>query len=149
MSAHFPTLQAVKKAPEPVLMRLNEISAEIVKLEIERQAILMVIAAYETSMLPKNAEDHKVDYGKPPLHTRFAKGQSGNPLGRPAEIGLDQSIMLILSHSNTPLRRREIADQLPGTSVKVVSTMLNKLKARGLVKKTGVSQWEKSGNADA
>ena len=27
--------------------------------------------------------DHKVGYKKPPLHTRFQKGQSGNPRGRP------------------------------------------------------------------
>ena len=27
--------------------------------------------------------DYEVGYGKPPRHTRFAKGQSGNPRGRP------------------------------------------------------------------
>ena len=27
--------------------------------------------------------DYDVGYGKPPRHTRFAKGQSGNPRGRP------------------------------------------------------------------
>lgn len=27
--------------------------------------------------------DYKVGYGKPPLHSRFKKGQSGNPKGRP------------------------------------------------------------------
>jgi hypothetical protein len=28
-------------------------------------------------------EDYEVGYGKPPGHTRFAKGKSGNPKGRP------------------------------------------------------------------
>ena len=28
--------------------------------------------------------DYEVGYGKPPRHTRFAKGQSGNPRGRPS-----------------------------------------------------------------
>lgn len=28
---------------------------------------------------------YAVGYGKPPVHTRFAKGQSGNPGGRPKE----------------------------------------------------------------
>ena len=34
---------------------------------------------------PKEASglDYQVGYGKPPLHTRFGKGQSGNPRGRP------------------------------------------------------------------
>jgi hypothetical protein len=27
--------------------------------------------------------DYEVGYGKPPRHTRFKKGQSGNPRGRP------------------------------------------------------------------
>jgi hypothetical protein len=27
--------------------------------------------------------DYEIGYGKPPRHTRFAKGQSGNPRGRP------------------------------------------------------------------
>src|SRR5205085_3792481 len=27
--------------------------------------------------------DYEVGYGKPPRHTRFTKGQSGNPRGRP------------------------------------------------------------------
>ena len=27
--------------------------------------------------------DYEIGYGRPPRHTRFAKGQSGNPRGRP------------------------------------------------------------------
>ena len=30
-----------------------------------------------------NKRDYQVGYGKPPCHTRFKKGQSGNPRGRP------------------------------------------------------------------
>jgi hypothetical protein len=30
-----------------------------------------------------DARDYEVGYKKPPLHTRFKKGQSGNPRGRP------------------------------------------------------------------
>ena len=33
-------------------------------------------------MPPKRAGEYEVGYGKPPRHTRFAKGQSGNPRGR-------------------------------------------------------------------
>ena len=29
------------------------------------------------------AEDYEVGYGKPPQHTRFKKGRSGHPEGRP------------------------------------------------------------------
>jgi Family of unknown function (DUF5681) len=34
-------------------------------------------------MPPDNEADYEVGYGKPPRHTRFKKGQSGNPRGRP------------------------------------------------------------------
>ena len=34
-------------------------------------------------MPPEKTGDYEVGYGKPPPHTRFAKGQSGNPRGRP------------------------------------------------------------------
>ena len=35
-------------------------------------------------MPPKAPRDYEVGYGKPPRHTRFKKGQSGNPRGRPS-----------------------------------------------------------------
>jgi hypothetical protein len=35
-------------------------------------------------MPPEAPRDYKVGYGKPPRHTRFKKGQSGNPRGRPS-----------------------------------------------------------------
>jgi hypothetical protein len=31
----------------------------------------------------KGQGDYKIGYGKPPEHTRFRPGQSGNPAGRP------------------------------------------------------------------
>ena len=34
-------------------------------------------------MPPDSEGDYEVGYGKPPRHTRFTKGQSGNPRGRP------------------------------------------------------------------
>src|SRR5947208_11733111 len=35
-------------------------------------------------MAPRKKGDYEVGYGKPPRHTRFKKGQSGNPRGRPS-----------------------------------------------------------------
>ena len=34
-------------------------------------------------MLSDDKPDYEVGYGKPPPHTRFVQGQSGNPRGRP------------------------------------------------------------------
>jgi uncharacterized protein DUF5681 len=35
-------------------------------------------------MSPDNEPDYEVGYGKPPHHTRFKRGRSGNPRGRPS-----------------------------------------------------------------
>ena len=35
--------------------------------------------------MPDNQSDYQVGPGRPPLHTRFKKGQSGNPGGRSAK----------------------------------------------------------------
>ena len=35
-------------------------------------------------MPPEPPRDYEIGYGKPPRHTRFKKGQSGNPRGRPS-----------------------------------------------------------------
>jgi Family of unknown function (DUF5681) len=32
----------------------------------------------------EDRDDYQVGYGKPPCHTQFKKGQSGNPRGRPS-----------------------------------------------------------------
>ena len=34
-------------------------------------------------MPPEKEPEYEVGYGKPPRHTRFVKGRSGNPRGRP------------------------------------------------------------------
>lgn len=39
------------------------------------------------------AEDGAVGYGKPPKHTRFKKGQSGNPKGRPKGAKSTQALL--------------------------------------------------------
>jgi len=33
--------------------------------------------------MPETKREYAANYRKPPLHTRFKKGQSGNPRGRP------------------------------------------------------------------
>ena len=44
-------------------------------------------------------DDYKVGYGRPPLETRWKKGQSGNPPKKPkrAESGVDMIDRLLLS----------------------------------------------------
>lgn len=52
--------------------------------------------------MAERKKDYEVGYGKPPKHTRFRKGQSGNPRGRPKGArGLTASL------------RRELETKIP------------------------------------
>src|SRR5712671_3028707 len=46
-------------------------------------ALMTSLARRRRPMPPDNERDYEVGYGKPPRHTRFKRGRSGNPRGRP------------------------------------------------------------------
>ena len=64
-------------------------------------------------MADDDKPDYKVGYKKPPLHSRFQKGQSGNPRGRPR--GSKNFSTLLTEALNEPVvvtedgRRRKIS----------------------------------------
>ena len=64
-------------------------------------------------MADDDKADYKVGYKKPPLHSRFQKGQSGNPRGRPR--GSKNFSTLLTDALNEPVvvtedgRRRKIS----------------------------------------
>jgi hypothetical protein len=77
-------------------------------------------------MPPEETEDYEVGYGKPPRHTRFAKGQSGNPRGRPPgaknfttllEEALDEPVTVTENGGRRKVsKRRAIVTQLVNRS---------------------------------
>jgi hypothetical protein len=60
----------------------------------------------------EDEQDYKVGYKKPPLHTRFKKGQSGNPRGRPRGAKNFSSVL------NDALNERVVVTE-NGTSRKI------------------------------
>src|SRR5258707_4536050 len=64
--------------------------------------------------MPDNASDYQLGPGRPPLHTRFKKGQSGNPGGRCAKTlpallaaALDETVYVTTNGRRRKLTKRE------------------------------------------
>jgi len=64
--------------------------------------------------LPDSEGDYKVGPGRPPLHTRFKKGQSGNPGGRSAKSllallanALNEAVYMTINGRRRRITKRE------------------------------------------
>jgi len=74
------------------------------------------------------SDDYKVGYGRPPKHTQFKRGQSGNPRGRPrkskqveALIRHELDITIVLKEGGREVRiskREAIIKQLVNSAIK-------------------------------
>jgi Family of unknown function (DUF5681) len=100
--------------------------------------------------MAENKRDYEVGRGKPPVHTRFKKGQSGNPRGpRPKNLpallveALNDKVVVTIDGERCEITKREaVAKQLvnksAGADLRATKMLLDALK--DAEKKAGVAQ---------
>jgi Family of unknown function (DUF5681) len=76
---------------------------------------------------------YQVGYGKPPLHTRFRKGQSGNPRGRPCGTATKRARELVLQEAYRTVIVKEDGMALPLPAIQAVLRSQIELALKGNV----------------
>ena len=81
----------------------------------------------------KQPQQYEVGYGKPPVHSRFRKGQSGNPGGhrREPEHGRAMEVMREEAYRLVTVREGDKVLRMPALQVMFRSTFLQAAKGNG------------------
>ena len=66
------------------------------------------------------SNDHQVGYGRPPAHSRFQRGRSGNPKGRPKQRPTFRAALLAELAASAPTKDRRGASTKLQMLVKVL-----------------------------
>src|SRR2546430_5592514 len=84
------------------------------------------------------ADERKVGYGKPPAHTRFSKGKSGNPGGRPRGLTAGRATALALKEAYrlVSVKEGDKVITLPAIQAVLRSQVALAAKGNGLAQRT-------------
>lgn len=79
-------------------------------------------------MSDEQKNDHEVGYGKPPVHSRFKKGQSGNPKGKPKGRTQITSLFKKVMHENIRITENGVSKKIPKIEAALMRTMNDAIK---------------------
>ncbi len=74
------------------------------------------------------AEEYEIGYGKPPLHSRFKKGYSGHPEGRPKGATNVKVEMKRLLAAKTPIKIDGVVQKVPTSRAMCLALIQKALK---------------------
>lgn len=85
----------------------------------------------------KTKRDYRVGYGRPPEHSRFKKGQSGNPTGRRryTQTGRARELMRQELLRRVPVREGDQVRHMPAVQALVRSLVLQAIKGKSAAAK--------------
>lgn len=75
--------------------------------------------------------DYEVGYGKPPKHSQFKPGQSGNPEGRPAKPPSMASIIRDVAYHPVRIERADGTDTVPLIQAALMGSLKQGARGRG------------------
>src|SRR5262249_10560953 len=105
--------------------------------------------------------DYKVGPGRPPLHTRFKKGQSGNPGGSSTKslpallaVALDETVVVTIDGRRRKITKREaivtqMVDKSASADLRATKMLIDMMKGSAsckAVKNNQKSVWGAAGN---
>ena len=84
------------------------------------------------SSTKKSSGDYAVGYGKPPVHTRFAKSKSGNPSGRlRAQAPIERAKALVLEEAYRAMIVKDDSGAVPLPAIQAILRSQFALAAKG------------------
>jgi hypothetical protein len=95
-----------------------------------------------------DGKPYKVGYGKPPKHTRFEPGRSGNPKGRPKGAKAKTMLDVVADALNRPMRVRKAngkVTSMPTDEALIASVLQGALQGNTADRKLAMSLMEKTG----
>jgi hypothetical protein len=115
------TARKVKRRPPPESITNPK---EVKTVENER-SIDRGSASFSRNLKEVRKTEYKVGYGKPPTHSQFKKGQSGNPKGRPKRKTLFRTEVQEIGRKMATVRTNGKTSKVPMTRV-ILQTVLQR-----------------------
>jgi Family of unknown function (DUF5681) len=114
----------------------------------KRNAVRPIQGGGQPSSMAVQSGSYEVGYRRPPMHTRFKPGQSGNPRGRPRGRGNMKSIVKRVMNERVAVRQGETTRAVPMGQAILLAQATKAVKGDGPAAKTMLDHWAAADRQD-